>query len=291
MNNFSNKIHVLKSILTLQPKSCPYCESDSTIKIGSNSPLSHIRHCNSCSLIFRWPKQDATFNQKFYQKAYTKLHRSTATDLPNPRDISTKIESILRDGNRDFSHYICLMRELNLNSVLDYGCSWGYGTYQFQEAGMDAYGYEISTPRMEFGIKNLNVRLYDDLKTLKSEIPEFDVVFCSHVIEHFPNPRLALDDFRKLVKPNGWLMIAVPNCGGKLATKLKGNWGPFSSSMHPLSFTSEYFRRALPQHGFNSFSFFSEPYDVRDIIHNLSCETSSPSPDGEELLVIARKSR
>lgn len=283
-------MHVIKSILTFQSKCCPYCASDETVRFGSNSPLSHIRRCNKCFLIYRWPKQDTSFNRTFYQKAYSKLHRSTATDLPNPSDIENNLMSVLREGNRDFSHYIHLMKELNLHSVLDYGCSWGYGTYQFQEAGMNAYGYEISTPRMEFGTKNLNVRLFDNLKTIKSEISEFDVVFCSHVIEHFPDPRLALDDFSMLVKNNGWLMIAVPNCGGILATELKEKWGPFSSSIHPLSYTAGFFQNALPQHGFNSFSFFSEPYVVQDMIRNLSSHAACPSPRGEELLIIARKS-
>ena len=240
--------------------------------------------------MYRWPKQNASFNESFYQKAYSKFHHSTATDLPSPEEITKNLNSILQQGQRDFSHYIELMKHLGVKSVLDYGSSWGYGAYQFQQAGMNAHGFEISRPRVEFGIKNLKVKLYDNLEAIRRTIPEFDAVFCSHVIEHFPDPSIALRDFSSLVKKDGWLIIVVPNCGGKLALKLGGKWGPFSSSVHPLSYKSDFFRYALPRHGFESFSFFSEPFDPREILSSLSLKSYCSDCDGEELLIVAQKS-
>jgi len=40
---------------------------------------------------------------------------------------------------------------------------------------------------------------------------EFDTVFCSHVLEHLDSPYLVLKEFKRILKPNGTLIIALPN--------------------------------------------------------------------------------
>ena len=38
----------------------------------------------------------------------------------------------------------------------------------------------------------------------------FDAVFCSHVLEHFPDPATAIRKMRSLLRPNGYLFVVVP---------------------------------------------------------------------------------
>lgn len=38
----------------------------------------------------------------------------------------------------------------------------------------------------------------------------FDVIYCSHVLEHIPNDRLAMREFVRVLKPSGWAVIMVP---------------------------------------------------------------------------------
>jgi SAM-dependent methyltransferase len=38
----------------------------------------------------------------------------------------------------------------------------------------------------------------------------FDVVYCSHVLEHVPDDRQALREFRRVLKPTGWAILLVP---------------------------------------------------------------------------------
>jgi len=42
---------------------------------------------------------------------------------------------------------------------------------------------------------------------------DFDLVVCSHVIEHIPHPVLFLQDLTKMLRPGGYLFIEVPNQG------------------------------------------------------------------------------
>ena len=124
---------------------------------------------------------------------------------------------------------------LGANSVLDYGCTWGYATYQFRRGGLDAEGLEISKPRADFGRKNLGVRIFESADEIVSLGKKYDCIFTSHVLEHLPTPRIALDFFGKVSKPGGWLVVEVPNCGGVDARREGARWGPFSSHIHPLS--------------------------------------------------------
>jgi len=40
----------------------------------------------------------------------------------------------------------------------------------------------------------------------------FDAILCSEVLEHIPDPKLAIDEFLRLLKPNGILILTVPFC-------------------------------------------------------------------------------
>ena len=38
----------------------------------------------------------------------------------------------------------------------------------------------------------------------------FDVIYCSHVLEHVSDDGLALREFNRVLKPNGWVILLVP---------------------------------------------------------------------------------
>ncbi|MDM8548990.1 class I SAM-dependent methyltransferase [Desulfobacterales bacterium HSG2] len=92
-----------------------------------------------------------------------------------------------RKTEKDFSVKIATLKELMPSgTVLDFGCSWGYATLQLREAGYDAIGFEISKQRAEFGRIHLGVTIIDEYSNLnKFPLSSFDIIFSSHVLEHF----------------------------------------------------------------------------------------------------------
>jgi len=38
----------------------------------------------------------------------------------------------------------------------------------------------------------------------------FDVIYCSHVLEHVPDDRKAMRELARVLRPNGWAILAVP---------------------------------------------------------------------------------
>lgn len=43
----------------------------------------------------------------------------------------------------------------------------------------------------------------------------FDVIYCSHVLEHVPDDRRAMGEFRRVLKPTGWAVLLVPITPGR----------------------------------------------------------------------------
>lgn len=49
-----------------------------------------------------------------------------------------------------------------------------------------------------------------DITDINYENGSFDVIFCSHVLEHVENDKKALTEFLRVLKPTGWAMLLVP---------------------------------------------------------------------------------
>ncbi len=49
-----------------------------------------------------------------------------------------------------------------------------------------------------------------DITAIQYADNTFDIIYCSHVLEHVPDDRLAMREFRRVLKPDGWAVILVP---------------------------------------------------------------------------------
>lgn len=55
-----------------------------------------------------------------------------------------------------------------------------------------------------------SVDLPTDITAIEQPDATFDVIYCSHVLEHVPDDRQALREFYRVLKPGGWAVILVP---------------------------------------------------------------------------------
>lgn len=54
------------------------------------------------------------------------------------------------------------------------------------------------------------VDLLCDITSIPEPDAAFDVILCSEVLEHVPDPTMALDEFVRLLKPGGQLLLTAP---------------------------------------------------------------------------------
>lgn len=57
---------------------------------------------------------------------------------------------------------------------------------------------------------NSRIDLISDITEIPKEDHSFDVILCSEVLEHVPEPTHALNEFTRLIKPGGILIITAP---------------------------------------------------------------------------------
>jgi SAM-dependent methyltransferase len=49
-----------------------------------------------------------------------------------------------------------------------------------------------------------------DITAIQMADDTFDVIYCSHVLEHVPDDRRAMREFYRVLKPGGWAILLVP---------------------------------------------------------------------------------
>lgn len=58
------------------------------------------------------------------------------------------------------------------------------------------------------------LRVLDDVELAALPSDSYDAVICSHVLEHIANPLLALEAWRRVTRPGGYLLIVAPHMSG-----------------------------------------------------------------------------
>ncbi|MEY7848985.1 methyltransferase domain-containing protein [Natrarchaeobius sp. A-rgal3] len=112
-------------------------------------------------------------------------------------------------------------------TVLDVGCGTGFATEGLLEYVDEVYALDQSEHQLEkaygkFGKRAPPVQFHrGDAERLPFATDTFDVVWSSGSIEYWPNPILALREFRRVLKPGGQVLVVGPNYpDGLLARKL-----------------------------------------------------------------------
>ncbi|MDQ4018790.1 MAG: class I SAM-dependent methyltransferase [Actinomycetota bacterium] len=102
--------------------------------------------------------------------------------------------------------------------VLDAGCGVGWGSTLLAGAGaesvvaVDISPVAIEAARERDGAEAVDFRV-GDLEDLPLEDDSVDVVVCFEAIEHVYRPAVALDELRRVLRPDGILVISSPNRG------------------------------------------------------------------------------
>ncbi len=63
----------------------------------------------------------------------------------------------------------------------------------------------------------MDARAMEEMDITDIQYPDgtFDVIYCSHVLEHVPDDRKAMREFRRVLKDDGWAVLLVPITAGE----------------------------------------------------------------------------
>ena len=236
----------------LEKVNCNLCGSDDYnvkyIKDGYN-----IVQCNVCGMVYVNPRLSQQAINDFYHEDY---FHGKGFD----KSIEYKKEFERLSKQTELSDWdVAAIKELlktetsdSKPNLLDIGCGMGLFLWKAKNAGFNVEGIELSSYAADFvqslDIKIIGKSIYDT--TLKEE--SYDAIVMKEVIEHLPNPRLALEKIYKALKKGGLLFMTTGNYGSP-ERKLKGkNWFYFMPEGHIYIFSNRTMKKYLNEIGFSN---------------------------------------
>ncbi|NJM80975.1 MAG: class I SAM-dependent methyltransferase [Flavobacterium sp.] len=118
--------------------------------------------------------------------------------------------------------------------VLDIGAGTGDFLVEAKKQGWEIMGIEPNLKAKEIAISK-EVVFSDALENLDNH--SFDVITMWHVLEHVPNLEYQLAQLKRLLKPNGTIIIAVPNFKSFDANYYKQFWAAYDVPRHLWHFS------------------------------------------------------
>ena len=131
----------------------------------------------------------------------------------------------------------------------------GHTLHQKLSAVCDCVGIDLDRTTVEqlqqAGVfRNVRVGDAERLEEFVDVLLPFDLVVAGDIIEHLSNPGRMLDGARKLLKPDGSLMVSTPNSFG-LPAFLRHLFGTFrEGQQHVLCFNYITLAQMLERHGY-----------------------------------------
>ncbi|NJX14016.1 methyltransferase domain-containing protein [Tamlana crocina] len=120
----------------------------------------------------------------------------------------------------------------NEKTLLDFGCGTGDFLQTAQKNNWNVFGIEPNEQARGIANKKTNDAVFDIGQLIKFKEHSFDVITLWHVLEHLPNLEEDISVFKKLLKPKGVLIIAVPNYKSYDAKHYKNFWAAYDVPRH-----------------------------------------------------------
>jgi len=216
-------------------ENCPICDSKKhspfiqAVDHNVSNDKFNIVECNDCNFRFTTPIPTEETIGEYYKSEDYISHSSTKKGIIN------KLYHIIRERAIKQKEQLALKHSEN-KSILDIGCGTGDFLGYCKNNGWETLGLEPDQSARELALKNNNVEVKSLSNLYSLEENSFDVITMWHVLEHVYNLNKDIQQFKKLLKPNGTLIIAVPNCSSKDAKKYKEHWAAYDLPIHLYHF-------------------------------------------------------
>ena len=197
-----------------------------------------MSECASCGAAFLYPQPSDAELARHYDEAYYGKGRKK---FLSPVEAGIRaltwtkwrgIRDLLAPGAR----------------MLDIGCGRGTLIRMAREAGFEAYGLERSSPEEH----PLPYVFYKNLEDCLFPDGHFQLVTLWHVLEHLRDPFASLLEIHRILAPQGWFSVAVPNFGGAQAQASGRHWFHLDLPRHLWHFRRQSLESLLAKAGFRA---------------------------------------
>jgi 2-polyprenyl-3-methyl-5-hydroxy-6-metoxy-1,4-benzoquinol methylase len=207
--------------------------------------------CNSCDSLHLNPRPTQQSIRLAYSSYYT--HRGKRESLLEQIRERIRNEYWSSTLNADFRPRLHLSAELHwivnllhlsepfslkelaslpVGRLMDVGCGNGNMLRLAEGLGWNAVGLEVDSAAVQFArSRGLDV-VEGSYPRLLEYSEEFDCIICSHVLEHVHDPIVMISNLSKALKPNGVLLLSLPNASSQLRVHFGNDWRGLEAPRH-----------------------------------------------------------
>ena len=250
---------------------CPWCHTPSNktyLKVKDyflSQEDFEILECEQCGLLFTVPRPDASHIDKYYQSEDYFSHQQ------NKKGFIPRLYELVKKPN--LKHKVSLaLGKRSSGRVLDIGCGVGDFLSAVKQRGFEVVGIEPSEQARMIAKERIGVEPLDPSALLTLPSASFDVITMWHVLEHVDDLQAEISELSRLLKPDGTLILALPNFKSFDAQYYKHTWAAWDVPRHLNHFCPDSIRSIISNTDFNLFdiqklrwdayyiSFLSEKY-------------------------------
>lgn len=197
--------------------------------------------CDACGFHFTNPQPSEEELGAYYE----------SEDYVSHSDSSKGVVNWMYQKVRSFTlkKKLALVNRLSAKgNLLDVGCGTGYFLATCKNDGWKTTGIEPSAQARKVAHDQHGLDVFDEPQL--NQLPEhsFDVISLWHVLEHVPHLQQRVEELRRLLKPGGVLIIAVPNRTSYDAEFYGRNWAAWDVPRHLWHFSPDDIKRLFGQH-------------------------------------------
>jgi 2-polyprenyl-3-methyl-5-hydroxy-6-metoxy-1,4-benzoquinol methylase len=242
---------------------CPLCSSDETEHFlnCTDTLVSgrefELRRCKSCNFIFTNNYPDEKEIARYYDSDNYISHSDSA------RTITDQIYQIVRRFMlRRKREIITRESRITKGNILDIGCGTGHFLNEMKGAGWGTTGIEVNEKARDYAISKFSLDVISPEQISSLPANKFECITLWHVLEHFHDPFAYFTEIKRLLKPGGIIVVALPNSSSFDATYYGNKWAAFDVPRHLWHFDPVTFSRFASKAGFTVTDLRVLPFDV-----------------------------
>jgi 2-polyprenyl-3-methyl-5-hydroxy-6-metoxy-1,4-benzoquinol methylase len=214
---------------------CPICEGSKQIPFLTCKDYTvskesfNLVSCGDCS--FRYTQNPPTEKEayRFYQSEDYVSHSSTKKGLIN------RLYNFVRSITLKQKVKI-IKRYSKGKNLIDIGAGTGHFLNTAQKEGYNTVGFEPGKDAAQFAKDHFGIELLPTEKLFSCEEKSADIITMWHVLEHVYPLKNYIENIHRMLKDDGTLIIAVPNCASYDAEHYKENWAAYDVPRHLYHF-------------------------------------------------------
>lgn len=229
---------------------CPVCNSSSFSKhleckdFTVSQEEFQLDLCE-CGFLFTNPRPKPIEIGSYYKSEDYISHTNSSKGLIN------KVYQFAR--KRAIAKKLSLINSLRpkLKVLIDYGCGTGEFLNAAAKEGWAVTGFEPDESARNQAIRNYNLNVFtpDSLQNIATG--SAGIITLWHVLEHVHLLNETLSEFNRIIEPEGYLIIAVPNAASADAQHYGKYWAAYDVPRHLYHFTRPVMNKLLLKHNFN----------------------------------------